>query len=345
MRVKSAGENACATTFDNGYPNPSQFTQMVFRYLLFLMPVLLGAQTRDFPAGRFYAPYIMPRPTSDLARSYLSGIADASGIRFFTLAFIIDGGGCAASWGARTPVAQESALAAAIESLRLQGGDALISFGGEAGRELALGCNTAAALQAQYQSVIDKYKVAILDLDIEGTALKDTASVDRRNAALAAIQSANPNVQVSYTLPVATDGLTPAGIALLNNAMSHGVRVAVVNLMTMDYGGSADPAAMGAHVITAVNGTAAQMLDNGIRARIGIIPMIGLNDTRPEVFTLSDARQVIDWAQSNPVVARLSMWSVERDLACAGSAARAASSCSGVAQQQYEFSKILNTFH
>jgi len=272
-------------------------------------------------------------------------VADERGIRFFTLAFIIDGGGCAASWGSRTPVAQESALTPAIDDLRSHGGDVLISFGGEAGRELALGCDTPAALQAQYQAVIDKYAVAVLDLDIEGNALKDSASVDRRNVALAAIQAAHPNVQVSYTLPVATDGLTAAGIALLSNAMSHGVKVAIVNLMTMDYGGAADPAAMGAHVITAVNGSTAQMLDNGIRARIGICPMIGLNDVKPEVFSLNDARQVIDWAQSNPVVARLSMWSVERDGTCAGGSARAASSCSGVEQQKYEFSKILNTFH
>lgn len=321
---------------------------MVFRFLLLLNAVLLGAQTLPppaFPAGRFYAPYIMPRPTPDLPPTYLSQIKDASGVRYFTLAFILDGGGCAASWGSRTRLAQETALGPAIEDLRSHGGDVLISFGGEAGRELALGCDSALALQAQYQTVIDKYKIAVLDLDIEGNALKDSASVDRRNTALAAIQAANPNVQVSYTLPVATTGLTPAGIALLNNAMAHGVKVAVVNLMTMDYGGAADPLAMGAHVIAAVNGTTAQMLDNGIRARIGICPMIGLNDVKPEVFSLSDARQVIDWAQSNPVVTRLTMWSVERDAACAEGSARPASRCSGVAQQQYEFSGILNTFH
>jgi hypothetical protein len=184
----------------------------------------------------------------------------------------------------------------------------------------------------------------VLDLDIEGKSLNDAASVDRRNVALAAIQAANPGIQISYTLPVATDGLNQGGLALLNNAMSHGVKVAVVNLMTMDYGGAADPQAMGAHAISAVNGATAQMLDNGIRARIGIIPMIGSNDTKPEVFSLSDARMVADWAQSNPVVTRLSMWSVDRDLACAG-ATKASSTCSGVDQQPYEFSKILNTFH
>ena len=321
---------------------------MFFRYLLPLSAAVLAAQTPlppAFPAGRFYAPYIMPLPTPDLASDYLSNIAGASGIHYFTLAFILDGGGCQASWGPRTSLTQEVALGAAIRTLRAQGGDVLISFGGEAGKELALGCNSAVDLQSQYQAVIDKYQLAVLDMDIEGSSLKDSASVDRRNTALAAIQAANPGIQVSYTLPVATNGLTQGGISLLNNAMSHGVKVAVVNLMTMDYGSSADPQAMGSYAITAANGTVAQMLDNGIRARIGIIPMIGLNDVKPEVFSLSDARQVSDWVQANPVVVRMSMWSVSRDAPCAEGLARAGSSCSGVAQQQYEFSKILNTFH
>jgi hypothetical protein len=314
--------------------------------LLLLNAMVLGAQTLPpmlppiFPAGRFYAPYIMTRAATNLAQ-----ISADSGIRYFTLAFVLDGGGCAASWGSRTPVADEAALLPEIQKLRQQGGDVLVSFGGEAGKELAIGCDNAAALQAQYQAVIDKYKISVLDLDIEGKSLNDTASVDRRNVALAAIQTANPNIQISYTLPVATDGMNRGGIALLNNAMSHGVKVAVVNLMTMDYGGSADPLAMGAYAITAVNGATAQMLDNGIRARIGIIPMIGLNDVKPEVFTLSDARAMMDWAQSNPVVSRVSMWSVERDLGCADGTVKASSSCSGVAQQRFDFSKIMNTFH
>ena len=323
-----------------------QSSEMLFRAFLLFKAMVLGAQTLSpgvppaFPAGRFYAPYIMTRSAANLAQ-----ISVDSGIRYFTLAFVLDGGGCTASWGSRTRVTEEAVLMPAIDALRGQGGDVLISFGGEAGRELAIGCDNASALQAQYQAVIDKYKVSVLDLDIEGKSLDDTASVDRRNVALAAIQAANPAVQVSYTLPAATDGLNRGGIALLNNAMAHGVRVGVVNLMTMDYGGTADPLAMGAYAISAVNGAAAQMLDNGIRSRIGIIPMIGLNDVKPEVFSLSDARAMMDWAQANPVVSRVSMWSVERDLACTEGTARAASSCSGVAQQKYEFSKVLNTFH
>ena len=316
------------------------------RFLLLLQAATLFAQMSPvFPTGRFYAPYIMPQPTPDLAKGFLSDLAATSGIHYFTLAFIIGNadGSCQATWGGRTPLAQETALRAAIDQLRAQGGDVLISFGGEAGKELALNCATREALAAQYQAVIDKYNVKALDMDIEGTAIKNPVSVDRRNAALASIQAANPGIQVSYTLPVNPTGLAPTGVALLNSAMAHNMKIAVVNLMTMDYGGSADPLQMGPHAISAVNGATAQMLDNGIRARLGIIPMIGNNDVKPEVFTLADAKLVADWAQANPVVMRLSMWSVGRDNGCAPGAVRG--QCSGVPQQAYDFSKILGAFH
>ncbi len=324
----------------------------MLRYALFLNAALLGAQAVAppvtapvFPSGRFYAPYIMPRFTPDLANGFLSSLSDSSGIRYFTLAFIIGNseGRCQATWGGKTSLDQETGLNAAIADLRSHGGDILISFGGEAGKELAIGCDTPEKLAAQYQAVIDKYKLAVLDMDIEGTAIKDPASVDRRNAALALVQAANPGVQVSYTLPVNPDGLARTGVALLVNAMQHGVKVAVVNLMTMDYGGSADPLSMGPYAISAVNGATAQMLDNGIRARLGIIPMIGNNDVKPEVFTLADAKQVADWAQANPVVVRMSMWAVSRDNGCATGGARG--QCSGVPQAAYDFSKIFGAFH
>ena len=319
---------------------------MAKRFLLLLHAATLFAQISPvFPAGRFYAPYIMPRPTPDLAANLLADLSTTSGIHYFTLAFIIGNadGSCQATWGGRTSLAQETALRTAIDELRAQGGDVLISFGGEGGRELALNCATPEARTAQYQAVIDKYDIKVLDMDIEGPAIKYPESVDRRNAALAAIEATNPGVQISYTLPVNPTGLAPTGVALLNSAMAHNVKIAVVNLMTMDYGGSADPLQMGPYAISAVNGATAQMLDNGIRARLGIIPMIGNNDVKPEVFTLADAKLVADWAQTNPVVMRMSMWSISRDNGCAPGAARG--QCSGVPQQAYDFSKVLGSFH
>jgi len=289
---------------------------------------------------RFYAPYVMLGRNFDLAQ-----IADASGIKYFTLAFVLDGGGCQAAWGGRTPLAQETALAPAIAALRQRGGDVVVSFGGAGGRELGVGCTDAAALQAQYQAVIDKYGVAMFDMDIEGRSLNNKESVDRRNTALAALKAANPRLQISYTLPVETNGLNQGGMDLLKNAATHNLTVDLVSIMTMDYGGAADPAQMGPHAISATGGTIAQLRAMGMAPRIGLIPMIGLNDNKPEAFTLADAKLIADWAQTNPAIVRMSMWSVGRDQPCANGAAIVANACSGIPQDPYAYSKILGAFH
>ena len=229
--------------------------------LLSAAPAQPGPAVNAAPAAtanRLFAPYIMVRPNIDLPQ-----VSGASGVKFFTLAFILDGGGCQAAWGGRTPLAQETSLAATISSLRSQGGDVIVSFGGAGGRELATVCETAASLQAQYQAVMNKYGVTMLDLDIEGRSLSNKESVDRRNVALAALKAANPRLQISYTLPVETNGLTQGGIDLLKNAVSHGVDVSVVSIMTMDYGGAADPAQMGPHAISATGGSVARQWHTG----------------------------------------------------------------------------------
>jgi len=98
-----------------------------------------------------------------------------------------------------------------INSLRAQGGDVIISFGGAAGIELGQACTSVAALQAAYQSVVTKYNLTWIDLDIEGASIADTASVNRRNQAIRGLQAANPNLRVSYTLPVNPTGLDGNG--------------------------------------------------------------------------------------------------------------------------------------
>lgn len=55
------------------------------------------------------------------------------------------------------------------------------------------------------------------------------------------MQAANPGLTVSFTLPVLPAGLTADGVRLLQSCVSHGVRVDVLNIMSMDYGDSAAP--------------------------------------------------------------------------------------------------------
>ncbi len=69
--------------------------------------------------------------------------------------------------------------------------------------------------------------------------LSDTAATSLRDQALAALQAQDPAVQVDFTLAVAPNGL-PTGngseYALLQDAKAKGVKVSVVNIMTMDFG-------------------------------------------------------------------------------------------------------------
>ena len=124
---------------------------------------------------------------------------------------------------------------------------------------------------AAYQSVIDLYALRWIDFDVEGSAVADHASIDRRNQAIKLLQAANPGMTVSYTLPVLPSGLTADGVYVLQSAVKYGARVDVVNLMTMDFGDSAAPAAdgrMGAYSIWAAGNTSAQATAAGMTTKV-----------------------------------------------------------------------------
>lgn len=273
-----------------------------------------------FPA-HYFAPYVdmTAWPTQSLPQDTQNG-----GIKYYSLAFITndESATCEAAWGGAVPLNQLStflpALDSDIQTLRGQGGDVLVSFGGEAGTELADSCASEAALQAQYQSIIDHYHVSHLDFDIEGVAVTETASIDLRNQTLAALQMANPGLQISYTLPVLPTGLVSSGLSLLQNAIARGVNVAVVNIMTMDYGSSFS-SNMGQDAVDAGNSLFSQLQSlypqksaSQLWAMIGLTPMTGANDVAGETFTLADAQTVLSFAQQHQV-GELAMWSVNRD--------------------------------
>ncbi len=309
-----------------------------------------GTISGGFPTHLF-APYtdMLEYPTPSL-----SGIATATGQQYFTMAFITASGGCQASWAGHYNMSDNFEVSD-VAALRAQGGDVIMSFGGAAGTELALACSSVATLQAQYQAVIDEYSLTRLDFDVEGSALGDSASIDRRNKAIAALQAAataaGKSLFVQFTLPVLPTGLTSQGVALLQNAVANGVNIGIVNVMAMDYGKSYDPNQMGAYAADAMNAAIAQVetlygaskTDAQVRAMIGVTPMIGLNDVSPEVFTLSDASTLLSAAQSGGI-GFLSFWSTGRDQQCPKSQ-RVSGTCSGIVQSPWAFTSIFTLFN
>lgn len=314
--------------------------------VLFLLALMLScfsasysdaADTADLP-DRVFAPYVdvLKRPVFSMVDTYRK-----TGQKYFTLAFVLSGGGCTPSWGGVIGM-DDDWYKQEIDGIRATGGDVIVSFGGAGGTELALSCNDVNQLRQAYQAVIDRYQPRWIDLDIEAMALADGASVDRRNRAIQKLQAANPRLKVAYCLPVMPSGLTADALKVLGNARDNGVRVDLVNIMAMDYGDSIAPnpeGLMGAYAIQAARATRQQLLDLAVAGKIGITPMIGQNDVPSERFYLSDARQLLDWsneADQRDWVALLSMWSANRDNGgCPASSAQRA--CSGIRQDEFDF--------
>jgi hypothetical protein len=320
-----------------------------------LSPSIAGTTVKegsDTPAFtlRVFAPYVdmllWPTPS-------LSGMAAETDTKYFSAGFIVAGSGCQATWGRHYAMA-DNFLKDDIAALRSLGGDVIVSFGGAAGTELALACSTVAALQAQYQSVIDTYGVTRLDFDIEGSALTNAGANDRRAQAIAGLQTAastaGKTLTVQFTLPVMPEGLTQAGLDLLANALARHVEIGVVNVMAMDYGRSYDPNLMGQHAVSAMTSTIGQLKtlygdakpDLEVRAMVGVTPMIGLNDVAPEEFTVTDAGTLRDAAWSNGI-GFLGFWSMTRDQPCLRRQV-VSPTCSGVVQSPWAFTDVFKRF-
>ncbi|WP_330328313.1 cellulose binding domain-containing protein [Streptomyces sp. NBC_00536] len=296
--------------------------------------------------GARFAPYV---DTSLYPAYDLLDTAAKTGVKEFHLAFITSGGGCAPLWGGVTDLANDK-VAGQIGALRAKGGDVRVSFGGAAGRELALNCAGADELAAAYGKVIDQYRLTKVDFDIEGAALPDAAANARRAQAIAKLQKSHPGLDVAFTLPVMPEGLTQPGVALLADTKRAGVRIDGVNIMAMDYG-PAYSGDMGQYAIQAATATQAQikgvlgLSDAAAWKAVAVTPMIGVNDVASEVYTVSDATQLVDFAKSKGI-GRLAMWSATRDQQCAaGEVNHADPTCSSITQQPLAFTKAFGTLH
>jgi hypothetical protein len=303
------------------------------------------------PAGSAaFAPYV---DTSLFPPFSLTDTAQKTGVKQFNLAFVVaGGGGCTPEWGGVSALGSDP-VAAQIGALRAMGGDVRVSFGGASGSELATVCTSASQLQAAYQQVITTYGVSKLDFDVEGAAVANTAANDRRDQALAALQAQNKGLAVSFTLPVLPSGLTPDGVSVVTGAVKAGVQIAAVNVMAMDYGDGAAPnpsGQMGTFAIDAATATDAQVAtamgisDDAAWPKIAVTPMIGVNDTSDEVFTVANAQQLVAFAASKHL-AWLSMWSGARDQQCPGGAQPSAEpTCSSIVQSPDAFMTAFGAF-
>jgi len=278
------------------------------------------------------APYVdMSNGQEGLLDSAITG----HHLKAYTAAFVL-GSGCNQIWGDTLPIGNDSFTDPEIARAKSEGASVIISSGGAAGEPLAWTCSTQSSIESGYNALINDYGVTQLDFDVEGAAVADTAAAARQMQAMKDLKASHPGLQFSMTLPVLTSGLTGDGVNILQAAKNAGIKIDVVNIMTMDfYAGTGTE--MGQGSVSAAQATLAQMKSvdpSYTYANLGITPMIGKNDDG-STFTLADAQTVESFAAANGV-GRLAFWAITRDQQCGGSA-NSLSTCSQITQSSLAF--------
>ncbi len=318
---------------------------------------IAGSSNNAFAApwpARIFAPYMYIGAGDNFK---LTDAYDACGVKYYTLAFIIsrqEGNGKDTkflpepSWDGRIPI-EQNLYQDQIEAIRKHGGDVIMSFGGQGGKELANVIADPVQLEAAYQKVIDQYKFTWLDFDVEGDNLaKGKLDSEHRNAAIANLQRKNPGLVISYTLPIDPDGLLPSSQELLADAVKKGVKVHSVDLMVMWFGkkfinkGKSE----GQLGIDSAKIAYEQLQKIDPLIRIGLCACLGKNGSKDEIFGYEDGKTLKAFADKTPWVCSLHFWSINDD---AGHRRRSGSSAEGApadTQQPkpWDFANLFKSF-
>ncbi|MGW5048780.1 ricin-type beta-trefoil lectin domain protein [Streptomyces griseoluteus] len=293
-----------------------------------------GGSTPPAAAPMAVAPYLYngwgspPNPTT---------VMNATGVKWFTLAFVLSNGTCNPQWDGGRPltggVDQQT-----INTVRGAGGDVIPSFGGYSGNKLESSCTSASALAGAYQKVIDTYGLKAIDIDIEADAYSNATVQQRTVDALKTVKANNSGLKVYVTIGTGQSG---PDTSLINRAANSGLQVDSWTIMPFDFGGAGQN--MGTLTTRAAEGlknalkSAYGYSDDQAYRDMGISSMNGITDDN-ETVTPADFQTILGYAQQHHL-ARLTFWSANRDRPCSGGYPND-DTCSGVAQSAWQFTGI-----
>jgi chitinase len=282
-----------------------------------------------------FAPYV----DTSVKRPDLAQVAAATGVKYVALAFALAGpGGCDPKWGG-TLAADDPDLKASVDAFRKVGGDVIVATGGAVGNYFENACGTPAELAGAYGKLLDAMGTNRLDVDIE-----QPADADRIAEALSQVQHAR-GTSITLTLPIDLAGLPAPALDLVRKVAAKGVQM-TVNGMDMNFKTGGD---WGQAMVDAAQATLDQLrlvYPDGSEASqnrtLGLTVMVGRNDVGV-ITTIAGATKVLEFAKSRGV-GHLGIWSLGRDNGACPRRVKAAPDCSGVAQQDFEFTKLYSGF-
>ncbi|MDQ0994078.1 carbohydrate binding domain-containing protein [Streptomyces sp. V3I7] len=272
-----------------------------------------------------------------------TSVMSATGVKWYTMAFMLDSGGCNPAWDSSRPLTGGTDQNV-INQIRSAGGDIVPSFGGWQGSKLGANCSSASALAGALQKVIDAYSLKAIDMDIENSDEFENEAVQAKIlTALKTVKANNPGLRTIVTFGTSTTGPTYFGNRLIEQAQQLGANIDVFTIMPFDFGGGSD---MYASTTGAAEGLKNKLKstfgwdDATAYSHIGLSGMNGLSDQQ-ENTSPANWTQIRDWANSHHI-ARLAFWSVNRDRPCPGGGV--VSNCSGISQNNWQFTSITAGF-
>ncbi|MFI6354451.1 alpha-galactosidase [Streptomyces sp. NPDC050743] len=300
-----------------------------------------AAKERAASPGMAVAPYEYlgwgdpPDPTK---------VMSATGVKWFTLAFVLSDGTCNPKWDGTRPLTGGTDQSA-VDRIRSAGGDVIVSVGGWSGAKLGEKCSSASALAGAYQKVINAYRLKALDIDIENTEWSNATVRQRVVDALKTVEANNPGLKTVITFGTTSSGPDATGVDMIKRAARSGLANDVWCVMPFDFGGGTTN--MGTLTTRAMEGLKARVEaaygydDATAYAHIGLSSMNGKTDDSGERVRVADFRTMLAYARQHHI-ARLTYWSANRDRPC-GSGIDG-DSCSGVSQQPYDYLKVFTQY-
>jgi chitinase len=261
-------------------------------------------------AVRGGAPYIY---------SSVSGTKDpvnvmkTTGVKAFTLAFILNKGTCTPVWDSSGTLTDANKTKQ-INAIRAAGGDVVVSFGGASGSKLGNSCSNETVLAAAYQKVIDQFKLKAIDIDLEAGEVSQSLKVLK---ALKIVKQKNPAVSAILTLGTGTTGLVGSEAKIPAQAKSIGSPVDNWTIMPFDFSGNDSGLNHGTATVSASEGLHKQLktalggTDADIYSKQGISSMNGQTDTGGNV-TVANFDTMLAYVQQHGLT-RFTYWELSRD--------------------------------
>ncbi|MBA2392512.1 MAG: RICIN domain-containing protein [Ktedonobacteraceae bacterium] len=291
------------------------------------------------------APYVMPLANNPPG---LTNVMSATGAKAFTLAFVVANGGCTPAWESDAGldnVSSDTQVAPIINGVRSAGGDVVVSFGGYGGTKLGETCGSAQATANAEQTVISKYGLNAIDLDLEEPEYENTNAINNELGAAKILQANNPNLYISITIPGTTSGTGYFGQSLLTAAKTLGFTPNNFGIMPFDGGfNGANSQISALQSFNTILMNTFGWSSSTAYAHEGFSGMNGRTDSA-EYFYQADFQTVLTFAESNHL-ARYTFWALNRDRQCnpVDNNGTLSGTCSSVAQGDWDFTKIVVQF-